>query len=330
MHGRCEKLIALYPPHKGVDAVLARMGDDTFLREGECPYIENEKEGTSEEDDGDTTSGAEGSPEALGVADALAEEQDESRLIQTEVTKDMGHMGSRDVSAQCAEKVTKSAVTISAMETAIEALRELGALQAVANLENEIRKEKRRQRGMSREDDHVAYALARKRDEEEIREQKRRRMVEECNQRSITQAKLNQQNKEAAALLRKYKQDLHDTEKLLEMKHAMKTFTLDDLGNSRSRGNVEKGKKKRLEVLDRLSRLSEGLSAAQRNDFTWWKEAWDTKMLREHEDDWPRLFMGWVQKVMDDFQVGVNNAFSLFVHNETIRCLEQVPALQVP
>ena len=88
--------------------------------------------------------------------------------------------------------------------------------------------------------------------------------------------------------------------------------------------------KRRRDVLDRLLRSCGGLSPAQKNEFTWWKDAWDKKMLEEHEDEWPRVFAEWVQKVLADFEKGVGNAFSVFVHAETRRCFDGVVALQVP
>ena len=117
---------------------------------------------------------------------------------------------------------------------------------------------------------------------------------------------------------------------VLEEKYAIKTYSLEDLGQGRSRGGGAAARKRRLEVLDRLARLGQGLSPAQRNDFSWWKDEWDTKMLEQHGEDWPAVFAGWVQRVLDDTEAGMVNAFSLFVHAETRRCFDGVPGLRVP
>ena len=53
-------------------------------------------------------------------------------------------------------------------------------------------------------------------------------------------------------------------------------------------------------------------------------------MLEEYGPEWARVFAEWVQKVLADFENGVGNAFSLFVHAETRRCFHDVVALQVP
>ena len=84
------------------------------------------------------------------------------------------------------------------------------------------------------------------------------------------------------------------------------------------------------EVLDRLARLGQGLSPAQRNDFRGFKDAWDARMLQEHGDEWPKTFTGWMQRLLEDNENGVANAFSVFVHNETRRCFDGVPSLRVP
>ena len=117
---------------------------------------------------------------------------------------------------------------------------------------------------------------------------------------------------------------------MLETKHAIKQYTLQDLGMGQKRVGGAAAKKNRLEVLDRLARLGQGLSPAQKNDFTWFKEAWDARMLEEHVDNWPELFMGWMQRLLGENEDGVANAFSVFVHNETRRCFDGVSALRVP
>ena len=73
-----------------------------------------------------------------------------------------------------------------------------------------------------------------------------------------------------------------DVESLSEMRHAMKTLSLEDLGLGRSRGVGAAGKKRRFDVLDRLACIGQGLAAAQKNDFGWWKDNWDARMLEEH------------------------------------------------
>ena len=88
-----------------------------------------------------------------------------------------------------------------------------------------------------------------------------------------------------------------------------------------------KARSKRFEVLDRLSRLGAGLSSGQRNDWPWFKEAWDAAMVKIHKADWADQFSRWIQQVLDDER---GSAFSEFVYCETRRVFERSAALHVP
>ena len=213
----------------------------------------------------------------------------------------------------------------------MSSLKEVGAQGPVAQLQNEIRKEKRRARASSREDPDVLLALARQRDQEMALERKRRLMLQEDKKRAQTAAKLNEEAKAATALLKKRKREIEDAEAVLETKHAIKQYSLEDLGKgAKLKRCLDAAKKRRWEVLDRLARLGQGLSPEQRNDFSWFKEAWDACMLQEHGDNWPRLFMWWTQGLLGENEAGHGNALSVFVHRETRRCFDGVPALRVP
>ena len=102
---------------------------------------------------------------------------------------------------------------------------------------------------------------------------------------------------------------------------------MDALGQGSHNAGGAKAKAKRMEVLDRLARMNAGLSAGQKNDWPWFKEAWDQAMVTEHKENWATTFMGWIQGVLDDERT---NAFSVFVYNETCRIFKDVAALHVP
>ena len=123
-------------------------------------------------------------------------------------------------------------------------------------------------------------------------------MLQEEKKRALTAAQPNQEAKAATALLKKRKREIEDAEAVLETKHAIKQYSLEDLGKGRSRGGGAAAKKNRWEVLDRLARLGQGLSPAQGDDFKWFKEAWDARMLQGHADNWPDIFMGWMQRLL--------------------------------
>ena len=54
-------------------------------------------------------------------------------------------------------------------------------------------------------------------------------------------------------------------------------------------------------------------------------------MANEHDQEWGSTFAGWMQQVVDEMaQEGGSNAFSNFVHRETLRCLSDQLALRLP
>ena len=136
-----------------------------------------------------------------------------------------------------------------------------------------------------------------------------------------------------------FSQDLHvrwrkeATREIMEFesigacKHAIKTFTLAELGEGCTNAGGNKGKKNRFEVLDRLARIKAGLSAGQKNDWQWFKESWDKAMVTAHGRSWASTFATWMQTVLHD---ECSNAFSTLVHNETCRVFPGMSALQVP
>ena len=107
----------------------------------------------------------------------------------------------------------------------------------------------------------------------------------------------------------------------------MKIFTPDAWGQGHKIARGAKGKQRRFEVLDRLARIKAGLSAGQKNDWQWFKEAGGGAMADEYKDNWGSTFASWMQHVVGDDR---SNAFSVFVYNETARVFHGTMALHVP
>ena len=61
----------------------------------------------------------------------------------------------------------------------------------------------------------------------------------------MTAAKINEQVKAANDLLKKRKLEIMHAESVLEAKHAIKTYSLEDLGQGRSRGIGAAARKRR-------------------------------------------------------------------------------------
>jgi hypothetical protein len=119
-------------------------------------------------------------------------------------------------------------------------------------------------------------------------------------------------------------------ENLAEAQHSVRTFNLKSLGAGSAKGEGASGRKQRFALLDRIARLGSGLSAAQRNDWLWFREQWDAKMLEQHGENWALTLAGWMQHVLTELDAGTTNSFSLFVRSETQRCFSHEGALTVP
>ena len=53
-------------------------------------------------------------------------------------------------------------------------------------------------------------------------------------------------------------------------------------------------------------------------------------MCAEHDLNWGGRFCVWTQKVLNDYTDGMDNAFSAFVHDETVRNFKEAVMLVVP
>jgi hypothetical protein len=185
-------------------------------------------------------------------------------------------------------------------------------------------------RQISELDTGVLVALSHNRDATAAEERKRMRLLDELrgNRQSLsaTQAKLQ----EAREILRGKKRALFETELALEAKRAVKAFSVYELGEGRTRAGGAEGKRSRAHVLDRLVRLGQSISPAQRNDYAWLKGAWGSKMLVEHADHWPAVFIGWAQHLVQVHEEGDRTAASNILRSETQRCYVGEVALVVP
>ena len=229
-----------------------------------------------------------------------------------------------------AEMFHKSQTLIDSYKQAIVELKELGAMSAVQGLENELRKEMKRQRDMTKEHPAVADGVLRRQDQERVQELQQQRAAAELNAKRASAASLQKQIADAKELLKKRKAQVLEAENLLQMKHSFKTFSPEMLGHGHAKGAGAAGRKRRHEVLDRMAHTGAGLSAGQKNDWVWFKDSWDEAMLSEHKAEWGSVFAEYIQSVLVELDKGTTNAFSLFVHGETKRVLGMAPALQVP
>ena len=194
-----------------------------------------------------------------------------------------------------------------------------------------IEKERRRLRALAREDPCVVSALEGRSQLRAQQENALVRRAEEAHNQALTAKRIKASIEDAEKELRQKRQAIQELENTLEANHAMKTFTPELLGQGQKKAGGARGQRARFDVLDRLAHLGAGLSPEQKNDWAWFKGAWDAKMVSEHDEGWPLLFAGYVQQVLDDMaKEAGSNAFSSFVHRETLRCLSDQIALRVP
>ena len=88
--------------------------------------------------------------------------------------------------------------------------------------------------------------------------------------------------------------------------------------------------KLRYEAMDKMAKLGSGLTPAQKNEWAWFREAWGTRMREEHKADWGGTFSQWMQKILEDITGGQFNAFSTFMHEETMRHFSKTSMLVMP
>ena len=314
-------------PRRGCDEVLERVGDHQHLDEGDIPYAE-ETAVAEEEEEENMSDWGESQDGDDAVASAVAEnEEAEDPAVAGAGALDCTR---RTLDAPAAETLDNSKALVAAYEQAIDVLKSVGAVGAMQQLHQEKHKELRRQRLAAKESPAVAAALADLKEAKAIEERQQRLAIQDANRQEKELKRLRQESQDAQALLAKKKKEFLTLESALVTRHALKRYSPETLGQGKPRSGGATARKMRFEVLDRLSKLGTGLTGAQRNDWAWFREAWDAKMCAEHGVDWGGIFAGWIQKVLDDLMDGVSNALSVFVHEETSRCFGDMEMLAIP
>ena len=213
------------------------------------------------------------------------------------------------------------------LEAAIELLEGTGQLRVVQVMQQELSKEKRKKRKICQESPAVAESFSRLRNAEHQSILRQQQLAQRSRDLELDAKRAVQTKDDAVAQLRETKRKIQDAEGVSEARHHFKTFTMDELGAGSNTAGAAKGRKSRHLVLDRLSKIKAGLSPAQRNDFIWFKDAWDKEMVKQHGSNWAVLFSSWIQRILHDER---SNAFSHFVFDETRRVFHDFVALHVP
>ena len=324
-----QRLFIPYPKNAEVDKVLEKLGEDFYHDGIEAEGEQDDEHKTSAEgadpsaDPSSSSSESEAEVDAAAEVNAAVADNTKAEVAGSEISDEE----EGTLSVELADKVQQVSVTIAALEATIENLRSIGSLRAAQCVEAELNKEKRKKRALLKGSPAVAAAFLQRRKAEAERDLKHRRMLADQSERAKRAALAIKDRDAAVAELKKCRMAIQSLESTRAAAHAIKTFTLESLGQGSHNAGGAKAKSRRLEVLDRLARLKAGLSPGQRNDWAWFKEAWDQAMVNEHKENWATTFSGWMQRILEDERT---NAFSVFIYNETCRIFKNTAALHVP
>ena len=306
-----KSLIVPYP-HRGMLDVTVEFQEDEVVveEEGEDPWEEwkSEPEDDSDNDDNDDN-------DDNGIEEPHAHP-----------TRDGG--GSA-LTVEQADMVSEQSSRITALKQSIEALEAQGLSVAAQGLKRALKAEERKSMGTRAADAVVAKAMQESQWEEDRKLAKERQRVrnqmedERLAKKAKTEARTMQ--KEATAARRK----LQDAKEMQETQEALKTFTPEMLGAGKPRAGGADMKKRRKEVLQRLAAKGAKFSARGRNDWIWFLDAWDDRMINEHGAEWGNVFAGYMQHLAQELVAGNANAVINFMQTETSRVLSDVRALQV-
>ena len=293
--------------------------------EGDAPFEDDAEMKAREEEDARTDS-EDSLPdvdEPSGTAVAVLEQAGETTAVAVATPVAV-------LTGDQADFVSKSDSLLSSLQAASDILQEAGAMSVVASLHYAMTKEKRKRRAAASEDPDLAMALARRLDAADSLEWGQRARAAELNDQEAKARALKRELEDKKRLLQKRAEQVQAATQALEDVTTRKCYSVECLGQGQARSGGAAARKLRVQVLDRLAVVGPGLSPEQRNDWSWFKTAWDARMVDEHKEDWGGTFARWIQAVVDDFQAGRDEAFSAFVHSETLRCFGDQPRLVCP
>ena len=338
-------LIKEYPKRGQMDDTLASQFD-TFWDEDEPAHQSGDDGGNDDDDDDDGRGGgAEGGddPGEDGHGDGAASDSFGDALFpdggsDAEAAEIHGSHGSLDGGAN--DAVALLAKDAELEETHAEKMQKITLGRAMAfelkdpNLliafDRALAKEEKRFRAIRKESPAVVAAMERRQVQERAELVRRRLEIKELNEGKRKLADLEREKKETAARVQGVKQEMKKALRDFEDVYTSRSYSVEDLGEGKTtQQDRKKAKKNRMAVLDKLSRVGAGLSPEQMNDFAWFKESWDKANEERYGADWPAKFAEFMQGVHNSNDSGVRNAFSVFMHAETQRCLSHIPMLRV-
>ena len=215
-----------------------------------------------------------------------------------------------------------------AMRGALEAVEHIGDLGLALTLRRAMHGEERRVREMMRTHPEVVETMRLSVEAQEHSIMMQRAELKEKLNNEKRVAELKREAKELQERTAKARKQLKDATDMVETQDALKSFSPDMLGEGRARGGGAMYRARRMDLLDRLVRHGAAFTPQQRNDWKWFKDAWDHAMSEHHNKEWGSIFAGIVQGVLDKLEANDVTAVSEFMYDETRRVLSTVRVIQ--
>ena len=239
--------------------------------------------------------------------------------------------GGGSLSAEQASSLHEHSTRLRSLEEAKSIFTGLGGTlgrQLTNTVDSVIHNERKRFRSRMDGDAGVDRAMREAEAAEEAIAQRQRREFQMTAARTRETKEVEKELRAAKAKLAKTRKDTRAAEEIHEARCAMKSYDPAMLGQGKKKGGGAQCQKARLEALNRV-RSCAVLSPEQQNDWQFFATAWDNAMVEAHGELWANLFAEILQGVLGELE-GNANAFSEFMHNESMRVLGEVEVLRLP
>ncbi len=339
-------LVAPFPRRGKLDATVEHQDDeDTAPAEDEDAWSDDEDDegGDDDDDDGGGDGAAavaeddEGEYEGDGGSDADGGDDEDGPPDLRDGGDDadgppalpLRDGGDAALGVAQADALSEQSSRITALQQAIDGLEANGLSSAAGALQRALHEEHRASVGTHATDPGVANALRQNlaREEQDVATQRKRMRQEMAAAKAAKRAKAEAKEMQSRVVVARRK--LRDAEEMQEMRDAVKTFTPAMLGAGLPHAGGVAHRKRRRDVLSRLAAKGDPFSGQGRNDWAWFLEAWDAKMVEEHGREWGQKFAEQMQHLSESLAAGSTSAVADFMVSETARVLHDVSRLQV-
>ncbi|MCP3920403.1 MAG: hypothetical protein GY711_33160, partial [bacterium] len=147
----------------------------------------------------------------------------------------------------------------------------------------------RRARGSGQANPAVALAVASQEMALRTAEARQRQIVEEATSEARALKRDRERLKADAERVKRARASLRAAQDVATCEHALRTFSLEDIGAGHARGGTAAHIRCRQDVLDRVQRHGRPFDAQEQNHWDWFRRAWDSQQARTHREAWGGL-----------------------------------------